>query len=214
MDPSICKQITHYDLLNRIAHSTSASIPLNTRPVYAIRKYKPMDRKVKPVSTTTPEDVKIGRRFPSDPLEFLPELPIFPPDFKPGLRLTQERYDALDLNKHGFLWPEELKLVSWIIQQHEMVFAWDESEMGLFRSDYFDPVIIPTIEHTPWQHKNIPIPPGLLPKVLKVLKDKLNAGVYEPSQSSYRSRWFCVLKKDGTLRPVLDLQPLNGITIR
>ena len=25
----------------------------------------------------------------------------------------------------------------------------------------------------------------------------LNAGVYEPSNSSYRSRWFCITKKDG-----------------
>lgn len=40
------------------------------------------------------------------------------------------------------------------------------------------------------------------------------AGVYEPSQSSYRSRWFCVLKKSGKLRIVHDLQPLNKVTIR
>jgi hypothetical protein len=34
-------------------------------------------------------------------------------------------------------------------------------------------------------------------------------------QSSYRSRWFCVLKKDGlSLRIVHDLQPLNAVTIR
>ena len=40
------------------------------------------------------------------------------------------------------------------------------------------------------------------------------SGVYEPSQSSYRSRWFCVLKKNGKLRIVHDLQPLNAVTIR
>ncbi|EJU06261.1 hypothetical protein DACRYDRAFT_26045, partial [Dacryopinax primogenitus] len=72
---------------------------------------------------------------------------------------------------------------------------------------------IPMIEHIPWQQKNIRVPPALLPKVLKALQDKLNVGIYETSQSSYQSHWFCVLKKDGSLHPVLDLQPLNGITI-
>ena len=62
--------------------------------------------------------------------------------------------------------------------------------------------------------KNIPIPPGLYPKVCEVIKTKINAGVYEPSNSSYRSRWFCVLKKDGVnLRLVHSLEPLNEVTI-
>lgn len=40
------------------------------------------------------------------------------------------------------------------------------------------------------------------------------AGVYEPSNSLYRSRWFCVLKKDGkSLRIVHSLEPLNTVTI-
>ena len=38
---------------------------------------------------------------------------------------------------------------------------------------------------------------------------------FEPSNSSYRSRWFCVVKKDGkALRPVLSLEPLNQVTIQ
>jgi hypothetical protein len=47
-----------------------------------------------------------------------------------------------------------------------------------------------------------------------MLKSKIEAGVYEPSQSSYRGWWFCVLKKNGTLRIVHDLQPLNKVSIR
>ena len=45
------------------------------------------------------------------------------------------------------------------------------------------------------------------------MKEKIKAGVYEPSHASYRSRWFCVLKKNGSLRIVHNLQPLNGVTI-
>jgi hypothetical protein len=47
-----------------------------------------------------------------------------------------------------------------------------------------------------------------------MLKLKIEAGVYEPCQSSYRSHWFCVMKKNGKLRIVHDLQPLNKVTIR
>ena len=47
-----------------------------------------------------------------------------------------------------------------------------------------------------------------------MLKEKIEAGVYEKTQSSYRSRWFCVEKKNGDLRMVHDLQKLNGVTIR
>ena len=49
---------------------------------------------------------------------------------------------------------------------------------------------------------------------MELLREKIVAGVYEPSQSSYRSKWFCVLKKSGKLRIVHDLQPLNQVTIR
>ncbi|KZT53330.1 hypothetical protein CALCODRAFT_54558 [Calocera cornea HHB12733] len=90
---------------NMKSSQTRDLIPDNTVAVYATRKYKPVERRVKPVATTTPESAKIGRRFPSDPLEFLPVLPHTPPPFSPGSRLTQERYDELNLNKHDFLTP-------------------------------------------------------------------------------------------------------------
>ncbi|TFY76788.1 hypothetical protein EWM64_g7225 [Hericium alpestre] len=96
-----------------------------------------------------------------------------------------------------------------------MGLAWCEAEKGRFCDEYFDPVVIPTVEHVPWAHKNIPIPNGIMDKVIELFKEKIAAGVYEPSDSSYRSRWFCVVKKDGkTLRIVHDLQPLNAVTIK
>ena len=49
---------------------------------------------------------------------------------------------------------------------------------------------------------------------MDVLRLKIEAGVYEQSQSFYRSRGFVVLKKNGKLRIVHELQPLNKVTIR
>jgi len=92
--------------------------------------------------------------------------------------------------------------------------AFEDIECGTLKDSYFSPYIIPTIPHVPWEYKNIPIPPGLLDKVLEVLKLKIDADVYEQSQSSYRSHWFVVLKKSGKLHIVHDLQPLNNVTIR
>jgi hypothetical protein len=81
--------------------------------------------------------------------------------------------------------------------------------------DFFPPVDFPAVEHIPWVKKNIPIPPGLFEEVCRIVRTKLDAGIYEPSNSSYRSHWFCILKKDGkSLRPVHSLEPLNKVTIQ
>jgi hypothetical protein len=62
---------------------------------------------------------------------------------------------------------------------------------------------------------NFPIPPGIYKDVCAIVQKKLAAGIYEPSNLSYRSQWFCILKKDGkALHPVHSLEPLNHVTIQ
>ena len=200
--------------------STSAASP--SRPYSSpqngtktsVQAYKKAAKKVRPVPTSLPEDFRTIRRIPSDPLLTLPKLSTRPPDFSPGNRLTQERLDALGLNQGDFLWPEELKLLQHVLKLNELGLAWTEEEKGRFRDDYFTPVKIPVVEHIPWAHRNLPIPSGILGDVIQIFKDKFAAGVYEHSDASYHSRWFCVKKKSGALRLVHDLQPLNAVTIR
>lgn len=178
-------------------------------------KYKKVENRTKPVATTLPEDFRINRKFPSDPLADIPNLPTKAPSFEPGERYTQERHDANPVNTNDFLTQDEKDLVHWLTRVHERAFAWDESEKGRFRSDYFEPVVIPTIEHIPWVFKNIPIPRGVYDKVIGMVRDKISSGTYEPSNSSYRGRWFIVPKKEpGSFRIVHDLQPLNAVTIK
>jgi hypothetical protein len=63
--------------------------------------------------------------------------------------------------------------------------------------------------------RNFPIPPGIYEDVCAIVQTKLAAGIYELSNSFYRSQWFCVLKKDGkALHPVHSLEPLNCVTIQ
>jgi hypothetical protein len=73
----------------------------------------------------------------------------------------------MPVNKDGFLWPEEEKLVHYLIKVHEPAFAWNETEKGKFSEEYFDPVVIPTVEHIPWVLRNIPIPPVVMIRSLE-----------------------------------------------
>jgi hypothetical protein len=62
----------------------------------------------------------------------------------------QERYDKLQLNPNKFLWPEEEKLAHHLVREQEDGLSWVEEEKGEFRQDFFPPVRIPTVPHTPW----------------------------------------------------------------
>jgi hypothetical protein len=185
-------------------------------PVYATRKkYKPVDKKIVLVKTTLPDGYRIIRRAHPNPLGDMPTLPTHPPDFSPGRIYTLEWYEQHNANPDGFLWPDKVKLVHHLVRVQEDAFAWTELEKGKFKDEYFAPILIPTIKHVPWVLRNIPILPGIYSKVIDIIRDKIALGVYEDSNASYRSRWFCVPKKDGmSLRLVHDLQPLNQVTIR
>ncbi|KIJ05744.1 hypothetical protein PAXINDRAFT_42286, partial [Paxillus involutus ATCC 200175] len=123
--------------------------------------YKPVAKKVHSTPAPIEEQFRIVRRLPDDPLEGLTPLPTHPPAFVPGERFTQECADALDLDPANWLWPEELKLVRWIVREHETAFAWIPTEQGRLDEHYFPPVKIATVPHTPWAQRNIPIPPRI-----------------------------------------------------
>ncbi|THH18639.1 hypothetical protein EUX98_g8920, partial [Antrodiella citrinella] len=204
--------------IHRPGYAVSVSDAPPTRQSYisAKKKYKPVHLKVDPVRATLPSEFRIERNIIGDPLATMPALPTRPPKFVPTGRYTAERQVAFRKNHDtGFLFPAELDLVDWLVCQHEKGFAWSDSERGKFKPEYFPPIKLPVLPHTPWVEKNIPIPPGLYEEVCGIIWKKIAAGVYEPSNSSYRSRWFCVLKKDGkSLRLVHSLEPLNKVTIQ
>jgi hypothetical protein len=181
----------------------------------SVYKYKPVALKTRPVIQELPPEFRIKREIIGDPLAEMPKLSPNPPDFVPTGRYTEERRDKIEkIHGEDFLLPEERKLMHHFMMEQDLGFAWNDSERGSFREDFFPPIDMPVIPHKPWVLKNIPIPPGLYPQVCKVIKTKIDAGVYEPSNSAYRSRWFCVLKKDGVnLRLVHSLEPLNEVTI-
>ena len=183
--------------------------------VFATKKYKPVALKTRPVLGDLPERFRIKREIIGDPLKDMPELSPNPPDFVPTGRCTEERKKIIEkIHEKDFMWLEEHKLMHHFMMEQEAAFAWDDSERGSFRHDFFPPVEIPVVEHKVWVEKSIPIPRGQLEEFCKVIKNKIDAGVYEPSNSSYRSKFFGVVKKDGkSIRLVHALEPLNAVTI-
>ena len=176
--------------------------------------YKKVANKTRPVATTLPERFRIIRHEHPNPLAGMIPLPKHPPDFVPTERFTKERRDKMPIGR-DFLLPEEVKLAEWIVSTHENAFAWTDTERGAFDPEYFAPIEIAHISHIPWVLRQGPIPRGILEQVIKIIEDKMRSGVYEPSSSSYNSRWFCVFKKDGTsLRLVHALEDLNGVSVR
>jgi hypothetical protein len=118
----------------------------------------------------------------------MPRLNPNPPEFVPTGRYTQERKEQFDeIHKDDFLWPEEKKLMHHLVMEQNQAFAWDDSKRGWFRVDFFPPIVFPTVEHKPWVYRNIPIPAGIYDEVCKLVQKKIDAGVYEPSNASYRS---------------------------
>lgn len=101
-----------------------------------------------------------------------------------------------------------------VLLRNEEALAWTEEEKGGFDERYIPPLKIPVVDHTPWQDRNIRLPVKTREKVIEFLKQKIASGLYERSQSAYRSGFFAVEKKDGRIRLVHDLQRLNSITIR
>lgn len=104
-----------------------------------IRKYKPVAKKINAVPATLPEEFRIIRHFPEDPLLSLPKVPIKAHPFEPGKRLTLERWEEIKkkLVEASFLWEEEIKLVGEILKNNELAMAWNDAEKGEFRADYF-----------------------------------------------------------------------------
>ena len=182
--------------------------------VKAVLKYKKVDKKIRPIPTKIPSHMKVHRKLPEDPLQTLPPLPFYPPEFYPTPKVSMERMTSLAIDDNDELLPEEKKLLKHVLVRNERSIAFSEQERGTFRSDYFSDYKMPVVDHLPWQDKNMPLPQGYKDEIIRLLKEKIDAGVYEEAQSSYRSRWFCVKKKNGELRIVHDLQKLNGISIR
>ncbi|THH12908.1 hypothetical protein EW146_g7257 [Bondarzewia mesenterica] len=179
-------------------------------------KYKPVAQKVRPILTELLDKFYIICNISSDPLADMPYLSPTPPSFHPFDHYTSEHCDIIDnIHPGNFLWPAERDLMHHFMCVQNEGFTWNDIECGHFHEDFFPLVNMPVIAHKPWVLHNMPIPLGIYDKVCDVIHTKIAAGVYEPLNSSYHSRWFTIVKKNSSsLHLIHSLEPLNAVTIQ
>jgi len=78
---------------------------------------------------TLPEEYRILCHTLSNPLLITPTL-YHPPDFVPSEKFTKEWMEKMNINPSGFLWPEEHKLVLFLIKEQEAAIAWTRVNVG------------------------------------------------------------------------------------
>lgn len=203
--------ILHVDLSNDFPNEKTF---LSAQTFLSAGAYKPVHKKKKPVETIYPE-VEKPKMIVPEGINDAPTVstqPIPRSQLQYGKRITKERLEPLLTG--DFLTETEKDMFANILVEHEVALAWTEEEKGCFDARYIPPYKIPLIPHVPWQDKMIRMAAKSREDVIAFLKEKLKNGLYERSQSSYRSAFFAVQKKDGRIRLVHDLQKLNAVTIR
>lgn len=170
-------------------------------------KYKTVDKKVKPVAQPLPSDASQQVQKASTERRLRDPRNI-------GHRFTEASLKELKIGSADFLLPVEKQKFQEMLARHGKAFSFDIGEIGCVDPRVVAPMIIFTVPHAPWDLRPIPVPRAHLPKLMELLKEKMKMKILEPSFGPYSSRWFTVPKKNGALRFIQDMQPVNQVTIR
>ena len=92
--------------------------------------------------------------------------------------------------------------------------AFNPTELGRLHSKILEPIIIRTVPHKAWEYKPMRFPLEMKENLLRILHDRLSSGLLELFRGPYANRYFLVKKKSGKWRFILDVQPLNNVSIR
>ena len=180
-------------------------------------RYKPVATRKVPIPVSVPAADTERAEYKPLPKAKVPNLPTHPPSlesFNHTKKLTPERVEMIMNNiPQGFLSDSERDLLLWVVAENEAALAFEDSERGTFKEQYFPPYIMETVPHKPWQEPPIRMPYALETSMGELLREQKKSGNLEESRSSYRSRIFVVQKPSGGLRVVWDLRPLNAVSL-
>ena len=152
-------------------------------------KYKTVDRKVRPVAEPLPADS-------IDRLKRVKQEPMLRDPRKIGHVFTESSQGKLRIGGGDFLNRAEESQFRSMLSQHGKAFAFSPSEIGCVDPQLVEPMIIFIVPHMPWNLKPIPVPRAHIPKLIELLKEKVQMGILEPSNAPYSNRWFTVPKKN------------------
>ena len=170
-------------------------------------KYKTVDKKVRPAAIPLPVEAR-------DVLQEASKEPSLRDRKKIGHVFTEDTLNQLQIGDDGLLTSMEKEAFKKVIKEHGRAFSFSMEEIGCVDPQKVTPMVIFTVPHIPWDLKPISVPKALTPKLIALLKEKLDAKILERSDAPYSNRWFTVQKKNGKLRFIQDMQPPNRVTIR
>src|SRR5258708_11802530 len=178
-------------------------------------KYKPVAKKVIPVSTQDPEGtILVYREIHIGDLRPLPIVPAKMEDLKFSRMLTKEWLSLIIVRVlAGFLTKSEVELLIQVVMRFEKAIVFTNLERGMFSQDYYPNYVIRMVPHKPWLRKPIRLPQSRREEVIRIMKEQMESGKYKPSCTSYQSTFFAVEKKGEALQIVHYLQPLNSVPI-
>ena len=166
-----------------------------------------MGRKVKPFVAPLPENSRERiKGVVTDP-SLLDAVGI-------GHLFTNKTLRELKIGGGGFLLPAEEDWFRRMLERHEKASTFLPGEIRCVDPTIVEPMLIFTVPHMSWSLKPLRVPRAHIPMLKEFLKHKVDFGILEPSNAPYSNRWFTVPKKNGTLRFIQDLQPVNKVTIR
>jgi len=148
-------------------------------------KYKTVAKKVRPVATQLPSDTE-------DHIKQAEKEPGLRKSRTIGHKFTEESIAKLQIGGGEFLQELEKKKFRDMLFKHGKAFASSPEEIGCVQPSMVAPMVIFTVPHVPWDLKPIPVPRALLPKLVTLLKEKIQMGILEPSMAPYSNHWFKV----------------------
>jgi hypothetical protein len=155
-------------------------------------KYKTIDKKIRPAVVSLPPKAR-------EILKKTKEEPSLNHQSKIGHKFTEETIKKLQIGINGFLTKVEEEAFKKMVAKHGREILFSIDEIGCVDPQEVTPMVIFTIPHVPWELKPIPVPHALMPKLVELLKEKLEARILERSNAPYSNRWFTVRKKNGKL---------------
>ena len=131
-----------------------------------------------------------------------------------GHRFTDKTLWKLKVGGGGFLLPAEEERFRRMLGRQGKAFTLSLEEIGYVYPTIVEPMVIFTVPHVPWNLKPILVPRAHIPKLMELLKQKVEMGILESSSAPYLNQWFTTPKKNGTLFFIQDMQPVNKVTIQ
>ena len=75
--------------------------------------------------------------------------------------------------------PKEEERFRRMIESHGRAFAFSPGEIGCVNPKIVEPMVIFTVPHVPWNIKPIPVPRAHIPKLIELLKEKIEMGILD-----------------------------------